>query len=109
MQQIKLTVLLGVAAVMLLTGLAQAQGKAGQGGQGTSMMGCKGRFDTLDTNHDGKMSQEGFTALPHYRGSAEQMFKSMDNDRDGILTKDEFCAGKGPGKGMGASHIEPVS
>lgn len=101
MRQTKPVILVGVVAVLLLTGWAQAQGKPAQGGQGTPMMGCQGRFDTLDTNHDGKMSREEFAAVPHYRGNAEQMFKVMDSDGDGALTKDEFCLGKDPGKGMG--------
>lgn len=99
MRLVKLVVLLGVVAVMFLTGWAQAQGKPAQGGQGTPMMGCQGRFDTLDANHDGKVSLEEFAAVPHPRGNADQMFKGMDGNGDGALTKDEFCAGKGPGKG----------
>jgi hypothetical protein len=101
MRQIKLMVLTGVVTAMLLTGWAHAQGKPAQSGQGTPMMGCQERFDTLDANHDGKVSQEEFAAIPHYRGNAEQMFKNMDRDGDGVLSKDEFCAGKGSGKGMG--------
>jgi len=105
MSQTTPAVVLGVVAGLLLGGMAQAQGQPAQGGQGRPMMGCHGRFDALDTNHDGKMSQEEFAAVPHYRGNAEQLFKSMDSNTDGALTKEEFCEGKGPGrvtgKGMG--------
>lgn len=101
MRHIKLMILIGVVTVMLLTGWAHAQGKPAQSGQGTALTGCQGRFDTLDVNHDGKVSQEEFTAIPHHRGNAEQMFKNMDRDSDGTLSNDEFCAGKGTGKGMG--------
>jgi hypothetical protein len=38
---------------------------------------------------------------PHQRANPEQMFKTMDVNGDGSLTKDEFCSGKGMGMGKG--------
>ena len=32
---------------------------------------------------------------------SEKMFKSMDVDGDGFLTRDELCSGKGMGMGKG--------
>ena len=72
------------------------------GGQGVApMMGCQQRFDSLDTNKDGQVTKEEFMAAPHQRGNPEQMFKTMDVNGDGSLTKDEFCSGKGMGMGKG--------
>ena len=64
-------------------------------------MGCQDRFDSLDTNKDGKVTKDEFMAVPHYRGNAEEMFKTMDVNGHGYITKDEFCAGKGKGGRMG--------
>jgi Ca2+-binding EF-hand superfamily protein len=64
-------------------------------------MSCQDRFDSLDTNKDGKVTKEEFAAVPHHRGNAEQMFKSMDVKGKGYLTKNEFCSGKGMGMGKG--------
>ena len=72
------------------------------GGQGAApMMGCQQRFDSLDTNKDGQVTKEEFMATPHQRGNPEQMFKTMDVNGDGSLTKEEFCSGKGKGMGKG--------
>lgn len=101
MRHVKFILLVGVAVVLVLTGWALAQGKSAQGGQGAPMTGCQGRFDSLDADHDGKITLEEFNAVPHHRGNAEQAFKAMDRDGNGTLSKDEFCSGKGMGKGMG--------
>ena len=55
----------------------------------------------MDTNHDEVVTKEEFMAAPYYKGNAEQMFKAMDLNGDGPLTKDEFCSGKGMGRGAG--------
>jgi len=41
-------------------------------------------------------------AVPHPGGNAELIFKARDKDVDGVLVVEEFCQGKGLGKGPGA-------
>jgi hypothetical protein len=50
----------------------------GKGGQNAPRLGCQQRFDALDTNRDGQVTNDEFLAAPHQRGNAEQMFKAMD-------------------------------
>ena len=102
MKHLKLVVLVGLVTVFFVAGMAFAQGGGqGKGAQGAPRMGCQDRFDSLDTNKDGQVTKDEFLAAPHYRGNAEQMFKTMDVNGDGSLTKDEFCSGKGKGMGKG--------
>jgi hypothetical protein len=105
MKHFKLVVLVGLVTVFFIAGIAFAQGGGGQGmGQGAGgapKMGCQQRFDSLDTNKDGLVTKEEFMASPHPKGNAEQMFKARDANGDGSLTKDEFCSGKGMGMGQG--------
>jgi len=79
---------------------------AGQGaaasGQGTPVMKCQERFAELDVNKDGKITLQEFTAVSHPGGNAELIFKARDKDVDGVLVVEEFCQGKGLGKGPGA-------
>ena len=37
-------------------------------------------------------------AAPHNKGNPEQMFKAMDVNGHGYITKDEFCSGQGMGR-----------
>ena len=102
MKHLKLVVLVGLVTVFFVAGMAFAQGGGqGKGAQGAPRMGCQDRFDSLDTNKDGQVTKDEFLAAPHYRGNAEQMFKTMDVNGDASLTKDEFCSGKGKGMGKG--------
>jgi len=73
-----------------------------QSGQITPVMQCQGKFEQLDTNKDGKVSYEEFIAISHPGGQAELIFKARDKDVDGFLTVEEFCQGKGLGRGPGA-------
>ena len=101
MKHFKLVVLVGLVTVFFIAGLAFAQGQGGQGkgGQGAPMMGCQDRFDSMDANKDGQVSKDEFMAAPHGKGNPDQMFKSMDVKGQGFLTKDQFCSGKGMGMG----------
>jgi len=102
MKHVKLVVLVALVTVFFVGGLAFAQdGGQGKGAQGAPRLGCQDRFDSLDTNKDGQVTKEEFMAAPHYRGNAEQMFKTMDANLDGSLTKEEICSGKGRGMGKG--------
>jgi len=74
------------------------------GGQGAPMMGCQQRFNSMDTNKDGQVTKDEFMAAPHHRVNAEQMFNTMDVNKQGFLSKDQFCSGKGMGQGMQHRH-----
>jgi hypothetical protein len=103
MKHFKLVVLVGLVAVFFIAGIAFAQsGGQGKGSQGAApMMGCQQRFDAMDTNKDGQVSNAEFLATPHHRDNPEQRFKAMDVNGNGYLTRDEFCSGKGMGMGQG--------
>lgn len=102
MKHLKPVVMAGLAAVFVITGTAFAQGSGqGTGAQGAPRLGCQARFDSLDTNKDGQVTKNEFLAAPHRRANAEQMFQTMDVSGRGYITKDEFCSGKGMGRGMG--------
>ncbi len=98
MKQCRMFALVGLVTVFFILSMAFAQG---QSGQSSPRMGCQQRFDSMDTNHDGKLTKEEFMATPHHRGNAEQIFTAMDVNGQGFLTKDQFCSGKGMGKGQG--------
>lgn len=68
MKHFKLVVLVSLVALILSGGMTLAQGGGqGKGGQGAApMMGCQQRFDTLDTNKDGQVTKEEFLAAPHH-------------------------------------------
>jgi hypothetical protein len=103
MKHLRLVVLVGLVTVFFIAIIAFVQG-CGQdkGSQGAApMIGCQQRFDSMDTNKDGKVSKDEFMAAPHQRDNPEQMFKAMDVNGDGNLTRDEFCSGKGMGMGKG--------
>ena len=108
MKHIKMILLVVFATMFLIQGMAFAQG---QGGHGASRMSCQERFDSLDSNHDGKLTKEEFMAAPHHRGDPEEMFKAMDVNGHGYITKEEFCSGRGRGRhkmsgGMGQGQSE---
>jgi hypothetical protein len=98
MKHLKLVVLVGLVTMFFIAGMAFAQG---QGGQGAPMMGCQDRFDSMDTNKDGKVTKDEFMKAPHGKGYPEQMFNAMDVNGQGYITKDQFCSGKGMGMGKG--------
>lgn len=52
-------------------------------------------FAKKDTNGDGKLSKEEFTAKAKDAAKAEKQFAARDKDKDGSVSKEEFTA---PGK-----------
>ncbi len=56
------------------------------------MGGPEGNIKIMDTDKDGKVSQDEY--LAHARQRAERLFKMLDSNGDGFLTKDEFQAGR---------------
>ncbi len=52
---------------------------------------CQDKFETFDSNGDGLITEEEFSASPHRRGEAGMLFRERDVNGDGSLTFDEFC------------------
>ena len=52
-------------------------------------------FKKKDTNADGKLSKEEFTANAKDAAKSEKQFGNKDKDKDNFVTKEEFTA---PGK-----------
>lgn len=57
-------------------------------------MMCLKRFGELDSDRDGRISLEEFKAVSHPEGRPEAIFKLRDLNRDGYLSKEEFCLGR---------------
>ena len=55
---------------------------------------CAARFAELDKNGDRKLSFQEFDAVQHPEGKTEWIFNLKDTNRDGFLTRGEFCPGK---------------
>ena len=56
-------------------------------GEGAHHGGAPAKFETMDTNGDGKVSADEHAA------AAKKMFDAMDTDHDGFLSKSELTAG----------------
>jgi len=100
-----------VFIVLLMAELAGSawaadQSQSGQPGRSTPGMMCQQRFDTMDADHNGVITKAEFMTSPHPGGRGEEVFKSRDTNGDGGLTKDEFCAGRGMGGGMGKGRMQ---
>lgn len=65
--------------------------------RGTPRMQCEEQFAAMDSDKDGRVTQEEFMAFPHRAEvDREATFQLLDVDNDGILTKEEFCMERGP-------------
>ncbi len=96
------TVLSWILALTLLcaTGLAGAQEQS-QGSAATEtspLASCLKRFEALDKKHTGKVTKDEFMAAKGSSARAEKIFASRDLNRDGVVTKEEYCMGAGGGK-----------
>lgn len=80
-------------------GIAQEQAQTSDKTQRRPVMRCLERFDAMDKDRDGVVTQEEFLAVRHPGGRAEDVFKSRDSNGDGKLSKEEFCAARGKGRG----------
>lgn len=91
--------------LLMLTGgwtAAQDQPQANQLGESSPLKKCLKRFESMDKNKDGKTSKEEFMATRGQGGRAEDIFKSKDLNHDGNMTKEEFCLEAGGGKALAA-------
>ncbi len=95
MKQFGLAGIVGLATFFVIAGMAYSQS------QNPPRYGCQQRFNTLDADHDGKLTIAEFMSFQHSRNNPEQVFDSMDVNGRGYVTKDEFCARRGMGKGIG--------
>lgn len=53
---------------------------------------CAEHFERFDANGDGSVTEPELGAFPHPHGDAHQVLVARDQDRDGRLSKAEFCA-----------------
>ena len=86
---IVLIVLCGSIAGLIVCTSMSSEGMSRDGG-GKSRGGGRMSFDTLDKNSDGKITYEEIKSLPAKRRSHEDIFKMMDKDGNGYITRDEF-------------------
>jgi hypothetical protein len=68
------------------------RGAPGMGGGRRGGPRCDAHFAQFDASGDANISEAEFTALPHPHGDAHAIFTARDQNHDGLLTKEEFCA-----------------
>jgi hypothetical protein len=90
--------LVTLALVAVLTAWTTCPAQRAPSNQVRPRVQCQDRFTAMDTNHDGKVSEAEFMAVPHGRAMATQRFQMMSQGK-GYITQDEFCANKGGGGG----------
>lgn len=92
-----LSTFLTLPALCVLVSAASAHEHGGDAADGKTMAG--GEFHMMDTNGDGKVSQDEHAA------GAKKMFEAMDADKDGKVTAAEMdAAHERMGKMMGKAH-----
>jgi len=64
-------------------------------GQSHAGAQCEARFNSMDSNNDGKVTLNEFQNNAIDRSKAEKVFHSRDSNGDGVVTKDEMCFAKG--------------
>jgi Ca2+-binding EF-hand superfamily protein len=58
----------------------------------TRVMHCDHHFATFDENADGSVSLDELSAWPHAVGDPVVVFEARDHNRDGSISKREFCS-----------------
>jgi len=94
---------LAAAFAGTMTGAAAFAGQAAPTGQDTPRGGGRGgMMMRADTNADGKISREEFTAV------MDQRFARLDKNGDGFITADEVSdmPARGPGGGVMAADAD---
>ncbi len=87
--------MLMLSPLLLVTVVASswAVGPVSTNTQTQPMLQCRQRFESMDTNHDGKVSKEEFMAA-YQCPAAKPAFESIAKGKN-YITQDEFCANKG--------------
>ncbi|GGB88263.1 hypothetical protein GCM10011494_03210 [Novosphingobium endophyticum] len=101
------------AAALAMCGIAYAQMSGDKAGfdansdgviaRAEAQAAAKAMFAKFDANKDGKLDQSDREA--HHQEMRGKMFEMLDTDKDGSISKQEFMAGKRPGReGMRGHH-----
>lgn len=66
------------------------------------------RLRAADANNDGQVTAEEMRAYAEARRAERQAarFERLDTNRDGVLNREEFAAGRARGAGMGGRHAD---
>jgi len=93
-------VTISLFALVLSASFTFAADQAGAKPEGAKPEGEKAKpdleavFAKKDTNADGKLSKEEFTAKAKDAAKSEKQFGNRDKDKDNFITKEEFTSHK---------------